>query len=262
MTVRKATIVSLDDWLACPAGRYFLAWEQAQFDAVVADLFGYHALQLGFPQLLGLRENRIMKQGVVLEQNPSSDTGARATHLAHFDHLPFASESVDLVALPHTLEFVASPYAVLSEVERVLRPEGYIVVSGFNPASLWGLRHRMGCWFGQHCLPKETQPRAYSLVKEQLRQLGLEIDGGRFGCYRLPSHTEKWLRYSTFMEKAGDRWWPIFGASYLLLAVKRVSGIRLIGPNWDRRHAAHRLTPAANSAPCGDHAACTDVSRY
>lgn len=80
MTVRKATIVSLDDWLTCPAGRYFLAWEQAQFDAVVADLFGYHALQLGFPQLFGLRENRIMRQGIVLEQKTHL-MPARAQHI-------------------------------------------------------------------------------------------------------------------------------------------------------------------------------------
>ena len=47
----EAAIIEIDPWLQSPAGRYLLEWEQAQFDRAVADIFGYHALQVGLPQL-------------------------------------------------------------------------------------------------------------------------------------------------------------------------------------------------------------------
>jgi hypothetical protein len=48
------------------------------------------------------------------------------------------------VVLPHALELARDPHHALREVERVLVPEGRVVISGFNPASLWGLRQRAG----------------------------------------------------------------------------------------------------------------------
>jgi hypothetical protein len=40
---------SWSEWFCSPPGRYLLQWEQEQFDVVVADLFGYLALQCGTP---------------------------------------------------------------------------------------------------------------------------------------------------------------------------------------------------------------------
>jgi len=54
--------------------------------------------------------------------------------------LPLASQSVDLVVLPHVLESHDHPHEVLRETERVLMPEGQVVISGFNTGSLWRLR--------------------------------------------------------------------------------------------------------------------------
>jgi hypothetical protein len=47
------------EWLGSPAGSHLLQWEQAQLDNMVADVFGYHALQLGMPELDALRNNRM-----------------------------------------------------------------------------------------------------------------------------------------------------------------------------------------------------------
>src|SRR5260370_960997 len=121
----------LADWFETPKGGYVLAWERGQFDAAVEDVFGYNAVQLGLPGLDFLRESRIpLKVRAGLEPG----CGLRSEPV----RLPLASQSIDLLALPHVLEFSAQPHAILREAERVLMPEGSIVISGFNPLSLWG----------------------------------------------------------------------------------------------------------------------------
>lgn len=245
--------------MASAAGHYLIEWEQAQFDYMVADLFGYKAIQLGLTQLNNLRQNRIVDQGMVAEQMAAPQEMLHVTHLARFDMLPFSSESIDLVVLPHTLEYVDTPRVVLREIKRILRPEGHIVLSCFNPNSLWGLRHAWATMVDQPWLPQGIQAIPYARVKAWLRLLGFEIDGGCFGCYRLPAKQEKWLRYSAFMDKAGDRWWPIFGAVYMLSAVKREAGVRLIGPAWHQVIPKPTIRPAAQAVPCGGTDSVCDI---
>jgi len=57
--------------------------------------------------------------------------------------LPIASESIDLLILPHVVEFDADPHGVLREAERVLRPEGRLVVLTFNPFCIHGIVRRL-----------------------------------------------------------------------------------------------------------------------
>ena len=147
--MESPAIIGFGDWLETPAGRYLLAWEQQHVDRAVADIFGYHALQLGLPQLMGLRANRMGNRWLAVADAGSSRSADDATMpraaidiRCDFDALPFDSQSLDLVVLPHALELTRDPHRTLGEVERVLRPEGRVVVLGFNPASLWGLRRR------------------------------------------------------------------------------------------------------------------------
>src|SRR5690242_15910333 len=56
---RSAAIIELRQWPETPPGQYLLAWEQAQIDRAVFDIFGYPALQIGLPGLDGLRANRM-----------------------------------------------------------------------------------------------------------------------------------------------------------------------------------------------------------
>ena len=106
-------------------------------DRVVSDVFGFHALQIGLPELDGLRANRMPHRWVALDAGHAPpDSTKRAAVFAHGDALPFPERSLDLVVLPHTLELARDPHRTLAEVERVLMPEGRLVILGFNPASL------------------------------------------------------------------------------------------------------------------------------
>ncbi|WP_414674997.1 class I SAM-dependent methyltransferase [Limnobacter sp.] len=251
-------MVALDQWLSSPAGQYFVRKEQAWIDSVVPDLFGLHAVQLGTRQVDGLRENRIPHkayvQDLLLLPQPDHSTDAVDGRIAmlspdcyaNYEDLPFDSQSLDLLVLPHVLEFSTDPHQLLREVERVLMPEGRVLITGFNPLSLWGLRH----WAFKRwstVWPTGCQPIHLSRLKDWLKLLSLEPEFGRFGCYRFPSFTEAGLARMGFMEHAGDRWWPVCGGVYLICAVKRVRGMRLIGPAFkDKALSVKQLKPVAN----------------
>ena len=230
----------MHDWFQTPAGRYLLEWERGRVDAAVVDIFGYHALQLGVPDLDGLQANRMPHQWLACEEPPVDDGNGfakRAAVLCDFSALPFPANSLDLVLLPHSLEFSADPHTALREVERVLVPEGRVVICGLNPASLWGLQQRRGhlyrkMGFGHLFLPDGGEFIGYWRLRDWLRLLGFDVEVGEFGCYRPGVSSEKWLQRLEWMDRAGARWWPIFGAAYFLVAVKRVRGVRLLGAAW------------------------------
>jgi len=232
---------ALTTWYGTEQGRYVLHWEQTQIDVAVTDVFGFHALQLGLPAFDFLRESRIPLRLVTALTAPThSHTQSQPPQPPHLlcetQALPLASQSMDLVLLPHVLEFSAQPHAILREAERVLRPEGQIVITGFNPLSLWGLRRALPS--AQSQMPFQGQFIGLHRLKDWLTLLGLELNGGRFGCYAPPFANATWLRRAAFMEKAGDRWCPIAGAVYAVRAIKRVVGARMVTPAWRQRRAA------------------------
>jgi SAM-dependent methyltransferase len=223
---------SLSGWFTTPQGAYVLDWELAQFDSAVEDVFGFRAVQIGLPEVDFLRQNRInfrfslaLEPGAALAADPLQ--------------LPLASQSADLVVLPHVLEGHDNPHEVLREAERVLRPEGHIVISGFNTLSLWRVRQvftrrrHMGA-------PWDARYIGLLRLRDWLRVLGFELNGGMFGCYAPPFRQRLWLDRFAFMEKAGARWWPIAGGIYVVRAIKRVHGMRLVTPAWRQERARRR----------------------
>jgi SAM-dependent methyltransferase len=239
-------IIGMHAWFQTPPGRYLLEWERVQLDKAVADIFGYHALQVGMPELDALRANRMPHRWFANSYTvPTAAEGAagqpalklRPALLTDSAALPFPENSLDLVVLPHTLELSADPHATLREVERVLVPEGRVVICGLNPASLWGLRQRRAhlyrsLGFGELFLPDAGEFIGYWRLRDWLRLLSFEVESGGFGCYKPAVRTEKWINRFAWMDRVGDRWWPIFGAVYFLVAIKRVHGMRLLEPAW------------------------------
>jgi hypothetical protein len=250
--------LSQDAWLSQmgqPVASRLLLWEQQQADELLADVFGYHAVQLGWPQLQALRSNRMPHRwqacaefewpNISLEspaamESLDGESSPTPQNLASAEGpdlwldsraWPWQADSLDLVVLPHTLERSADPHACLREVERVLIPEGQVLITGLNPMSLWG-------WKGSSLI-------GYRRLRDWLRLLGFEVQVSRFGGWTPALGSERWMQRLSWMDTVGQRWCPILGGVYLLMATKRVPGGRLIE---GRRWRAVR-SPAAATAP-------------
>jgi SAM-dependent methyltransferase len=251
------SIIALEGWLQTPAGLYLRAWEQRCLDNLTADIFGYHAVQIGMPQIDALAANRMPYKWLAdtkLHAAAKSQSGAASLASAasavpgvaalrqvavtlDYAELPFASQSLDLVVMPHVLEFSTDPHQVLREVERVLIPEGQLIICGFNPASLWGARQLLRRLGGAAFLPRTEELISMPRMKDWLKLLNMTASQSHFGCYAPACRTEKWLHRYAFMDNAGARWWPYLGGVYVVQAIKRVKGMHLIGPAWTRKTA-------------------------
>ncbi|WP_460537381.1 class I SAM-dependent methyltransferase [Chitinimonas naiadis] len=222
-------------WLTSPLGQYVLEREQAFFERAVADVFGYYAVQLELPAFDLLDANRMptrltagLSDGCQLACDPAQ--------------LPFPAASVDLLVLPHTLDFHTDPRLVLREAERVLVPEGRLMLTGFNPWSLWGAT-RLGK--RKSGTPWQAQFLGLPRVKDWMALLGFELESSGVCCYAPPLTHSRWRDRFAFMETAGGRWWPVGGGVYCLEVVKRVRGMRLIAPSWKKARSRVRQVAVA-----------------
>lgn len=201
-----------------------MAWERQCIDREVVDVFGYNALQLGLPQCMLLTQNRIPLRQTVADHG-------RVDVVSDLRQLPFAAHSVDLVVMAHVLEFHPHPHQILREVERILIPEGVLLVTGFNPLSIWGARQRLLTRYRQD-FPWTGHYLSVPRLKDWLQLLGFEADRALLGCYAPPCVSERWLRRWQCLDGIGSRCWNFAGGVYLLRATKRVQGMRLITPKW------------------------------
>jgi len=227
---------SLRDWFAVEPG---LAVASAEFDLAadaLSNLFGYHILQLGNPYRTPLIACSRIQNQVVLATSPSC-TGISLRCVD--DALPVQAGSVDVLVLPHVLEFARSPHAVLREAERVLIPEGHLALLGFNPWSCYGLWRRAAGWRGQ--LPWRGRFVGMTRLRDWLTLLGFEIERCEKISFRPPLARASLHARLEIVERLGQHFWPVLGNVYFVLARKRVVAVRPIRARW----AKQRRLPAA-----------------
>ncbi len=224
--------LSFDEFLTTAPGRLLVEWESREFGSLVEDVFGSHALQIGSPALHTLQANRIHSKWLIARPDPKRASTARPFSIplieADLEALPVAGESIDLVTMPHALDFSREPQQVLREAVRILEPEGRLVLTAFNSHGLWWMRQRAVAFGLPPYLPSNLMPISLSRLKDWFSLLGLKIDRGRFGIYAPSFRREKSLEAWKWLDKAGDRWAPQFSNLIMLSAVKRVPGGQII----------------------------------
>lgn len=242
--IRLTEREGLHAWLADLPGRWLLDAEIERVNSILPDLFGYHILQVG---VLGrvnlLARSRVLHRTVLQVDGKVSEAGYPSI-VASPDALPVASDSIDVLVLPHILEYAPRVHDALREAERVLLPEGHLLILGFNPWSLFGLwrlvlgRRRGAPWKGQFF--------ALSRLRDWLALLGFDVVTTDGYFFRPPFGSESVMRRLAPLEKAGRRLWPYFAGAYLVVAKKRVTTLTPLRPRWrPRRH----LVPVGVTEP-------------
>jgi len=233
----------LADWYASPLGQMLAEAEQDELDKILPDLFGYHLLQLGSSETSLLSASRILHK-VVLDGHQKNEVFPSQINGLPED-LPIQPDCIDAVLLHHSLDLAMDPRQVLREAERILIPEGHLIILGFNSRSFWGLRHLIN--YKQDNVPWSYRFLSVHRVKDWLALLGLEITTIRYQFFRPPVGRKGISDQLKFIETWGQRWWPFLGGVYLLVAKKKVSTLTPIKPRWrPRRSIVRELTDAAS----------------
>lgn len=129
-----------NQWLMASKGQEILLAEKNILNDFPDNLTrGKHGLLIGVPEQIMLLKEGDLKHRVLLTplKPPAS---AEAVIESDPSDLPIASGSADLVILPHTLEYTLRPHHLLAEACRVVKPQGHIIIIGFNPLGWWGIR--------------------------------------------------------------------------------------------------------------------------
>lgn len=220
-------------WFETALGRYLQHEEQDLFDQAVVDLFGFNALQMGCMQMDLLRNSRIAHR---YRCSDYADANQKTDLQCCDDFLPFAEASIDLLLLPHRIEFSERPHQTLREAERVMMPEGHLLISGFNPFSLWGLvlgfKNIVTGRCGAKAFPWNGKFIGLTRLKDWLTLLGFEVVSVQTCCHIPPFEQEMWHRRFSFMNKLSARCLPFMGGVYFIVAKKRVACMTPLKPNW------------------------------
>ena len=203
----SALEAGLKQWFSAPLGSTLLGQESEALTSALSGVFGHYLVQVGFPDLeKGPVASESLKYHVFAAPGTPDNERSRWIRADPL-RLPIATDSIDAVLIQHTLDFFADPHQVLREADRVLIPEGRLIILGFNPWSLWGLwrvfrRHSDKVpWCGRFIPPGR--------VIDWLSLLGFDVETTGSLMFRPPLHHRGLMNRLDIMERLGTRWWPI-----------------------------------------------------
>ncbi|MGF1546206.1 MAG: class I SAM-dependent methyltransferase [Thiotrichales bacterium] len=208
----------LNTWYATPSGAVFAKQMDDLLTPWLQGVFGYHGVQLGnfVPETPLIRHARTNHTVIA---DCERDGGVCCTAEA----MPFATDALDLLILPHTLELSEDPRAVLREVDRVLVPDGRLLIIGMDPWTLWnGLQRLKGRRY-----PFHTQGR----IKDWLDLLGLEQERSALlpvSRWNLPEWLARWPK----TRQLGNLMASNVAGGYAIMAQKRTTTMTTVRMRW------------------------------
>jgi len=219
-------------WFRGRLGQAVLRTERRIISRVLPDLFGYHILQLGAPGEAQLLDSSRINHKIIIA-GCQDKLAAGIDVLCDHHALPVGTDCVDVMVLPHALEFDRHPHQILREMERVLIGEGHVIVIGFNPWSLWGVWRLFQAWRDQ--VPWNGKYISMTRLRDWLALLDFEITGTEYFYYRPPLENLRIMRKLGFMEKLGRFCWRYLGGIYMVVAKKRVIPMTPVKMQWQKR---------------------------
>lgn len=225
-TLRK----QLSNWFASPLGKRVFAVEDEQMQDILPNMFGYHILQYGYSAESNyLKASRIADKTTLFLDESEIKNDLKAIH-ASAEELPVAADSIDVIVLPHILEYSKDAHKLLREMDRALIDDGRVIIIGINPLSLWGMWHAILCWWGQ--MPWSGRLISIPKIKDWLSLLDFEVEKTKCFFFSPPLQNQKILNKLMPLERLGRYCWPIFGGLYIVVAKKRVVPVNPIKMQW------------------------------
>ncbi len=235
----------LQHWYTTPLGQLVGEAERNLLEQVLPNLFGYYLVQLGAPQGEDLLSASRIAHRIILDDIPPRPHKNENSYImGQGEQMPMASDSLDVLILPHSLEYADRPHEILREAERVLIPEGHLVILGFNPFSLFGVRRLLTGWRDE--APWGGHFYSALRIRDWLALLGFDTVSLRNYFYRPPFQNQRLLRPLARMERFAERLWSPLGGGYILVAKKRVATLTPIKPRW---RSSRRLLPVGAAEP-------------
>jgi SAM-dependent methyltransferase len=221
-----------ESWQELPNGNIVLS----AIDAILAPwwekFFGYHLLKVGALSQEVSTLNSPIKHQVSCYVTRSEKQG-KVNVVGELDDLPILEHSVDVCLLSHALEFSLDPHHVIREANRVIIPNGYLVITGFNPLSLAGLnraipyRRKQQPWNEHFFSPMR--------VKDWLHLMGFEIVSDERCVHSSLAGNMSEHFIANYWRKFASTYFTSFGSVYVIIAKKRVLPLTPIKPKWQIR---------------------------
>jgi hypothetical protein len=202
-----------------------------QLSPHLSQVFGYHALLYTTLAKSLIDSNLSIKSQFVIEQNISEITQSEKNQLSlfcAFDELPIASDCIDLAFLPNILQNASDPHQVLREVERVLIPEGTVILIGRNPFSWQGIKTLLTRWREkqQPIMPDFSKGR----IADWFRLLGFETE--KLINISISNNQLQNTQLYPWVKKIAQIFCSCFCSYYIIIASKKVSTLTPIRPSW------------------------------
>ena len=221
---------SMRKWLLQPLGQYYIEVVHEQVSNIISKSFGYHLLVIGEPGLANCVVNSPIKHHVLVHHSEDSQREIYSLCCSRQDKLPIETESIDIVYLAHCLELYKNPHEILREAYRILRPEGRIIISGFNPWSIWGAYCIVGNLL--KCFPWKANLVSRLKLKDWLQLLGFSYLKTHKLFYYLPFANKILFKNMKVIEEFASKFNMPFGGAYLVMAYKSVLTLTPIVPEW------------------------------
>ncbi|MCR9104676.1 MAG: methyltransferase domain-containing protein [Gammaproteobacteria bacterium] len=210
----------LESWYRNQTGLYLDQQVRSAAQDCLDRSFGYHSLQLGLCGKEPLADVSPINHRVYCAEHNSSDVQL----LAQADELPLESDSIDAIVAQHCLEFTPHPHQALREMQRVLTPQGQLLIVGFNPYSLLGINAYLR-GLSRASLWRQHRPISENRLTDWLRVLGCEVQAVTRVCAVPPAGAHR-IRDTLLCL---DQWCARFnlpvGGVYVIHASKQVAGL-------------------------------------
>lgn len=211
----KSRFKALDDWFITPHGRRIGAVFAAELAPVRDCLFGHHLLQLGsFGDNAWLKDLSFPKKWLV----GPSPVKEKIAFCASMTALPVERNSIDCVVAPFTFELFSKVNNPLYEIDRILKPMGYVVFFGINPWSFWGLASRLG--LARLFSYRSVNTHSALTLKRMILSHGYRQCLLTSFYYIPPFCNENLIHKLEFLNEMGKMVWPYPAGFYCFIAQK------------------------------------------